>query len=176
MWGEPIHGVDRVLEDGRQPLLMQRNPERLNDDEWDQVLAGVNCYRALTPFYECNLLLDYPLPKDSCVVWRWAGVKRSTPEATAAATHPIFTCAVDLDGLLRLAMWQGGILFTMTSTVFYNYNLSGSILQQISAGIFANQLLRQFTVERHFLTRVNVVGPNQLTSRLSAGPFTHRGQ
>lgn len=156
-WGAPIHGVDRILNDPRLPLLIQRNPERLSDDEWDQILIGLNSYRALTPFYECNLLLDYPLPKDSCVVWRWAGVKRSTPEATAAATHPIFTCAVDLDGLLRLAMWQGGVLFSMTSTVFYNYNLSGSILQQVSAGVFANQLLRQFTIERHFLTRVNDV-------------------
>lgn len=58
-------------------------------------------------------------------------------------------------------MWQGGMLFTLTTTVFYNYNLSGSILQQISAGQFANQLLRQFTIERHFLTRVNDIGLNQ---------------
>lgn len=161
VWGAAIQGVDRIDHDDRQGLPMQRNPERLNDAEWYIVANEVNCYRALTPFYECNLLLDYPLPKDSCVVWRWAGVKRSTPAATAAATHPIFTCAVDLDGLLRLAIWQGGMLFSLMSTVFYNYNLSGSILQQISAGQFANQLLRQFTIERHFLTRVNDTGLNQ---------------
>lgn len=121
------------------------------------IMNVVNTYRALTPFYEFNALLDYPLPMDSCVVWRWAGVKRSTP----AATHPIFTCAVDLDGLLRLSMWQGGILFAAMNTVFYNYNLTGAILQQVSSNIYANQLLRQFVLEKHFLTRINDIGANQ---------------
>lgn len=137
------------------------NPERWDQAEWNILCRRANVYRALTPFYECNALLDYPMPKDHCVVWRWAGVKRTTPAATAAANHPIFTCAVELEGLMRLALWQGGILFVSSSTVFYNYNLTGRILQQISAGIYANQLLRLFAIEKHMLTRIKDVGTNQ---------------
>lgn len=53
------------------------------------------------------------------------------------------------------------MFFAAMSTVFYNYNLTGSILQQISSNIYANKLLRQFVLEKHFLTRVNDIGTNQ---------------
>lgn len=161
VWGDGIEGVNRALVDDLPALGIREHPERLTVAEWNILCRRANVYRALTPFYECNALLDYPLPKDSCVVWRWAGVKRTTPEATAAATYPIFTCAVELGGLLRLAIWQGGVIFTATYTVFYNYNLTGAILQQINSGVFANHLLRQFVLEKHLLTRINDVGTNQ---------------
>lgn len=132
LWGPAIQGVDREDYNDREQLNMREHPGRLNDREWIVYCQKANVYRALTPFYECNALLDYPLPKDGCVVCRWAGVKRSTPAATAAANHPIFTCAIDLDGLLRLAMWQGGMIFSFMSTVFYNYNLSGGVLNLLT--------------------------------------------
>lgn len=125
----------------------------------------------MTPFYECNLLFDYPMPKDHCVVWRWAGVKRATLAVTACGTNPIFTCAVDLDGLLRLVMWQGGVLFSATSTVFYNCNLTGSLLQLISGSIYANQLLAQFILEKHLLTGVNDIGTNRLRYPYHGEPY-----
>lgn len=161
LWGEALEGVDRVLVDDLPAAPRMGNPERWSNAEWSVLCRRANVYRAMTPFYECNALLDYPLPKDHCVVWRWAGVKRTTPAATAAANHPVFTCALELEALLRLALWQGGILFSASTTVFYNYNLTGSILQQISAGVYANQLLRQFVIEKHMLTRINDVGTNQ---------------
>lgn len=114
------------------------------------------------------------MPKDHCVVWRWARVKRATPAATACVTNPIFTSAVDLDGLLMLVMWQGGVLFSATSTVFYNYNLTGSLLQQISGNIYhseTNQLLRQFVLEKHLLTGVNDIGTNRLRYPYHGEPY-----
>lgn len=99
------------------------------------------------------------------------GVKRATLAATACGTNPIFLCAVDLDGLLRLVMFQGGVLFSVTSTVFYNYNLTGSLLQQVSGNIYANQLLAQFVLEKHLLTGDNDIGTNRLHYPYHGEPY-----
>lgn len=63
VWGDEIHGIPRLEEDNRPGLDMQRNPERLTDAEWFIVANEANCYRALTPFYECNLLLVILCPR-----------------------------------------------------------------------------------------------------------------
>lgn len=118
VWGDEIEEVDRADVDDMPAEPVRAHPDRWSQAEWNILCRRRNTYRAMTPFYECNGAIDYPLPKDHCVVWRWAGVKRTTPAATAIATHPIFTCAVELEGLLRLALWQGGVLFVATSTVF----------------------------------------------------------
>lgn len=87
--------------DDRPILGMRQPPERLTDEEWLLHCMHANMYRALTPSMSAMPSWITLFPK--IVVWCGGGPERKG----LAATHPIFTCAVDLDGLLGLAMWQG---------------------------------------------------------------------
>lgn len=157
-WGIVIPNIERFAIPGPFVIPLPGDGDAYDDDEWHEICQRRQTYRALTTYYECNLLINFPLPRDHNVIWRWMRVKRTTPAGTEAVNHPIFTQAIDLLALFRLSLWESSMLFCASTTAFYNYNLTGSVLQGIRANVYANRILRQFAIEMKMLTRESEIG------------------
>jgi len=122
---------------------------------WRQWAEHRDYRRALTPFYECNAQLTFSAPRDYNPFWRWAGKPREVSSSTATDKSPIRDSAVVPADLMREALFVSGLTFMCSTTVFYSYNLTGWLLQSVSANQFISNFARQFVAEGKFLYRYN---------------------
>lgn len=147
------NAINRVHQNrlGNAQAVYPNVPEWPNDRDFEpeekaQYANATNFRRLLTPFYECNLLLEMPAPYDTCCIWRWLGYKRSPPKSGILSPNTALTGNCSMTHLARLSVWSCAHIFAATSTCFYNFNLSGSVLQQVKCDVqvslHANQLLR----------------------------------
>lgn len=103
--------------------------------EYAEWLRQNSRYRLVTPFWECNLRLEYARPMDTNFALRLGGYVSKhlcTQNVFPIKTCPILTTANRVPTFVRIAHWFGALLFTATTTIAWSYSFTGHTLQAIS--------------------------------------------
>lgn len=133
VWPEPDPRMHPQRADARQPAPAlpdpAHDPPNMTEDEWQARARYYNYARAMTPFFECNLRLEYSKPKDTNPILRWLNVRRTQVDDIFYKDMPVFGAGFPDAAGLNLAVWMGTMVFTACTTSFYTFNITGTLLQ-----------------------------------------------
>ncbi|UHK03334.1 MAG: hypothetical protein FRDTV1_gp1 [Hangzhou totivirus 12] len=155
----PFEWRQRGANDGQRDAAAAYPEPRADEDwpidhnEWGVYLAARNCYRACTPFLECNLLLEMATPLDYNPIWRWLGYKREAPADALLIDNCALTSNLSIDQLAVLSIWASVHVSLGFTTICTDFNLTGSLLQDLTCQHAVSTHFRRFLMNNHFLTR-----------------------
>lgn len=132
------------------------------DHPWQYAAAGQveffrarNNMRAITPFLECNAMLQMPAPVDHCVFWRWLGYRRAISSSPLMPENSVLYSDMSMVQLGRLTAWAAAHLSVATSTSLFNWNITGSVLQRTLNRTFVSYFCTNLLLEGKYILRTS---------------------